>query len=261
VQDGLVLGKRDTIATGDDSDDNRVIVRHFTEEEVFTIPLEELLAGHHHPRYASVHLHLDGPGLIPVSQGMFVRQGARLGVMDDTGISVDHHLHFSIHDRDIPNQPNDRPAGDKWPPGRSVRPSPMDGQLLLDSNDGACVSSTNDPHDADLAPPVGAPQISFNPASVGFGPVPVGDVRIRSLRIRNEGLVDVNISFPAPLPPFLGSAFSAVIPPGGERMEWLQFLPPAEGFAEQTLLAQSNALGSPHSIRLSGTGTKVGVPL
>jgi len=44
---------------------------------------------------------------------MFVKQGARLGRLDDTGLSVADHLHFSLHDRDLPV------ASD------SVRPTPM----------------------------------------------------------------------------------------------------------------------------------------
>ena len=38
--------------------------------------------------FLSRYLHMAGPNLIPVSVGMFVRQGARLGPMDDTGSSA-----------------------------------------------------------------------------------------------------------------------------------------------------------------------------
>ena len=82
--------------------------------------------------YRSKSLHLQGPGRVPVSMAMFVRQGARLGVMDDTGDSAFDHLHFSIHDMDAMS-------------GMSVRPSPMDGQNLNDSDTGRCISSTNVP--------------------------------------------------------------------------------------------------------------------
>jgi tetratricopeptide (TPR) repeat protein len=266
VQSGLVLGVRDTIATGDDTIDNRVIVRHLTEQEMIDIPPDEIVSGqplpdNRNPRYSSIYLHLDGPFRIPVSDGMYVRQGARLGEMDDTGVSVGHHLHFSIHDRDVPNQPGDRVPGYLWPPGRSVRPTPMDGQRLLNQDDGRCVSSTNVPHDPGDAPQPGTPQLSFSPQNISFGLVPVGDIRTRQMRIRNVGLVDVSLSFPAASPPFSMSAFTAVIPPGGERQEIAEFTPLSDGFVEQTLVVQSNAFGNPHTVRLSGRGTTDFEPL
>jgi hypothetical protein len=61
--------------------------------------------------------------------------GNRIGLMDDTGNSVLDHLHFSIHDRNIPF-PN-------APSGASVRPTPMNGIRLEDGDSGTCVRSTN----------------------------------------------------------------------------------------------------------------------
>jgi len=81
-------------------------------------------------RYSANYLHLDGPALIPVSLGMFVRQGTRLGVMDDTGVSLAQHLHFELVDNTL---------------GATVRPTPMDGQTLEDWDDGRCMHSTNIP--------------------------------------------------------------------------------------------------------------------
>ena len=63
---------------------------------------------------------------------MYVRQGARLGLMDDTGNSQLNHLHFSIHDATLMG-------------GMSVRPTPMDGFSLSDQASGTCVTSTNVP--------------------------------------------------------------------------------------------------------------------
>ena len=77
--------------------------------------------------FVSRYLHMAGPNLIPVSVGMFVRQGARLGTMDDTGSSAFDHLHFSIHDDAMG--------------GASVRPNPMDGQPLTNGDDGRCILS------------------------------------------------------------------------------------------------------------------------
>ena len=78
-------------------------------------------------RFTSRYLHLEGPHQIPVSQGMPVVTGTRLGRMDDTGNSILDHLHFSIHD----------------PSGGSVRPTPMNGVRLEDGDSGTCVRSTN----------------------------------------------------------------------------------------------------------------------
>lgn len=86
-------------------------------------------------RFTSRYLHLEGPFKIPVSQGMRVVTGNRLGLMDDTGNSLFDHLHFSIHDRQIPYK--------NWSIGASVRPSPMEGVKLEDDGSGTCIRSTN----------------------------------------------------------------------------------------------------------------------
>jgi tetratricopeptide (TPR) repeat protein len=145
VQTGMVSGVVNGNGTGSTTDDNRVLVKHMTEGEFIMIVILEILSGQPlrpfaTPRFTSMYLHLDGPFRIPVSPGMFARQGATLGPMDDTGLSVDHHLHFSIHDRSLPAA---RAESMRTPAGRSVRPTPMDGQRLIEADDGACVSSTN----------------------------------------------------------------------------------------------------------------------
>ena len=145
VQTGMVSGVRANFATGSPANDNRVLVKHMTEAEFILIVILEILSGQPlrplaNPQFTSMYLHLNGPFLIPVSPGMFVRQGANLGPMDDTGNSVDHHLHFSIHDRTLPAA---SPPGMLNPAGRSVRPTPMDGQRLIEIDDGRCVFSTN----------------------------------------------------------------------------------------------------------------------
>ncbi|MFN8061237.1 MAG: M23 family metallopeptidase [Vicinamibacterales bacterium] len=86
-------------------------------------------------RFRSRYLHLEGPFRISVSMGMAVFTGNRLGRMDDTGNSVLDHLHFSIHDRQLPH-PN-------VSYGASVRPTPLNGVRLEDGDSGACVRSSN----------------------------------------------------------------------------------------------------------------------
>ena len=134
VADGIVSFARANFATGDPTLDNQVVIGHMTAEEILMSFIIELLTGQRVlPKYSSEYLHLDGPGMIPVSIGMFVRQGARLGLVDDTGLSVSDHLHFSLHDRDLPFSTD------------SVRPTPMDGQTLNNGDDGRCMFSTNVP--------------------------------------------------------------------------------------------------------------------
>ena len=135
VQQGMVSGVRGNIARGSTANDNRVLVKHMTQGEWVMLVILEWLSGvplrpGATPRFTSMYLHLDGPFRIPVSPGMFARQGANLGLMDDTGLSTDNHLHFSIHDRTLPASFSETALN---PAGRSTRPTPMDGQRLAGS--------------------------------------------------------------------------------------------------------------------------------
>jgi hypothetical protein len=98
------------------------------------------------PRYTTRYLHLAGPNLVYVSTAMIVPTGRRLGYMDDTGEkSVINHLHFSVHDN-LASGP-----GIGWGVGPSVRPTPMDGNVLDDGDSGDCIKSTN--REAVILPP------------------------------------------------------------------------------------------------------------
>ena len=108
----------------------------------------EWITGRRQPRvrreFRSRYLHLAGSPMVPVSMGMVVSQGTRLGVMDDTGNSVFSHLHFSIHNV-LPGTPTPMTPTPTPIIGTSVRPTPMDGQTLNDDEGGKCLSSTNVP--------------------------------------------------------------------------------------------------------------------
>lgn len=110
--------------SGTKSMDNRVEIEHFDPDN----PTDRR-------RFTSKYLHLEGPFRVPVSQSMPIRLGTRLGFMDDTGNSILDHLHFSIHDRQLTH-----PDAAE---GRSVRPTPMSGVTLGDSDSNKCVESTN----------------------------------------------------------------------------------------------------------------------
>jgi hypothetical protein len=121
--DGQVFDTEDSVSSGDDPGfANRVDIIH-PDPATGT------------PRFISRYLHLAGPGHVLVNRFAPVALGNRLGLMDDTGVSRLHHLHFSIHDQQIPH------PGQNY--GPSIRPSPMDGRTLGDGDSGACVRSSN----------------------------------------------------------------------------------------------------------------------
>jgi hypothetical protein len=128
VAPGLVTRVDAGAVSGDSSSTNRVHVRHVTMGAI--IINGQLITVAINTPYVSHSEHLAGPNLIPASVGMFVRQGARLGILDDTGNSAYDHLHFAIHDDRVNN-------------GGSVRPTPMDGQTLEDWEDAKCILSSN----------------------------------------------------------------------------------------------------------------------
>lgn len=117
--EGFVTLVEEGFSSGSEVGANRVHIRHTlagTEGGIET-------------SFESECLHLAGPNQVPVSPGMFVPQGARLGEMDDTGFSALSHLHFSLHDDNL--------GGD------SVPPSPLDGYVLGENGSGTCICSTN----------------------------------------------------------------------------------------------------------------------
>jgi len=138
VTDGIVTSVTSSVARGADPGfGNQVTMDLVTTKEeraavaaAFFIALFTGTLPPVRTKFSAFYLHLDGPALVPVSLGMFVRQGARLGRMDDTGLSQAHHLHFELRDNAT---------------GITVRPTPMDGQTLEDADDGRCMHSTNVP--------------------------------------------------------------------------------------------------------------------
>ena len=145
VQEGVVRFRRDTVANGTDDGDgqgNEVRLAHIRAAALPSI-LSSIATTNTDSRwrYTSFYLHLMGPGAVLVSPGMFVRQGALLGFMDNTGTSISDHLHFSLHDSTKPYTGAGSGFFSEF--GMSVRPSPMDGQSLEDWDDGRCIRSSN----------------------------------------------------------------------------------------------------------------------
>jgi murein DD-endopeptidase MepM/ murein hydrolase activator NlpD len=227
VREGIVVRVNAGVSTGSSSAANLVEINHADPAN----PSDTT-------RYRSRYLHMEGPFRIPVSVGMAVIAGQRLGLMDDTGNSVLDHLHFSIHDRNL-SHPN-------VSYGRSIRPTPMSGASLGDGSSGKCVSSTNLER---------VPGLNFSPKSVAFGSVAIGDIATRSLTVENSAGFTVTASFPASSSgPIRWPAFNQSIPNGQKRTVIIEFMPAGAGSVSKTLIVTSNAPGSPHAIKVSGTG-------
>jgi len=117
TNDGVVGEVVEKCKNGSNNAANKVGVKHFAEHRcgVFT-------------DFWSRYLHLAGKYKVPVSKGQPVKQGSRLGYMDNSGVSVIHHLHFKIRNLHT---------------GDSIMPTPMDGQSLTASDAGKCITSKN----------------------------------------------------------------------------------------------------------------------
>ncbi len=97
--------------------------------------------------------------------------------------------------------------------------------------------------------------LTFSPTSLLFGVVPTGTVAKRSLSIRNGSENPVTLSFPASGGPFKWEAFNGTLRPNEERAVTISFKPPASAPVTGALTITSTALGSPHTIRMTGKGT------
>ena len=147
VQEGTVSAVRDEDQDGDsDCPGNQVSIKHWLGPEVLLAALTALFGDNDYEvRYRSSSLHLRGPEMILVSEGMWVDQGTILGQMDDTGRSVDDHLHFSLTDKTAGELIIELPQGDTFVGRLSVMPSPMDGVTLGPNDGGTLITSTNEP--------------------------------------------------------------------------------------------------------------------
>ena len=140
-------------------------------------------------RFRSRYLHLEGPFKIPVSVMMQVPTGTRLGRMDDTGNSLLNHLHFSVHDRQIPH-PN-------VSYGASVRPTLLNGVRLEDGDSGTCVRSSNLEYEGEK-PMIEATQFAgqnwlITPAASAVGGAPPADLHQQLWLLVLTGVVIVDL--------------------------------------------------------------------
>ncbi|MFW9995590.1 MAG: choice-of-anchor D domain-containing protein [Candidatus Odinarchaeota archaeon] len=99
-------------------------------------------------------------------------------------------------------------------------------------------------------------QIGFSSTVIDFGKHPVGSSPQESLRIRNDGEVVLNVSYPASPAgsAFQWSAYNGNIAVNGEHQVPITFNPNSEGNFSGILTVSSNDPNSPHSIQLLGDG-------
>jgi murein DD-endopeptidase MepM/ murein hydrolase activator NlpD len=154
--DGLVVTACGGTSSGDDSASNTVEIQH-----------PDPTNGQ--PRFLSRYLHLAGPNLLSVSMGMAIATGERVGLMNDTGNSALDHLHFSIHDQNVPF-PGAGSACSGITRGTSVRPTPIDGEILADSDSGKCVLSSNLERNLVRAATGRITMLRAHELGTGFGP-------------------------------------------------------------------------------------------
>ena len=136
VYQGLVTNVRSHIPDNDNTGSaNRVKIDHYRPLESVIAAFEMTISGkRRRSRYSSDSLHLRGGNTMPVSEAMWVEQGTRLGEMDNTGLSVYHHLHFEFRDTQDTRGGFSRPT---------VMPSPLDSVTLGHDDAGTWITSTN----------------------------------------------------------------------------------------------------------------------
>jgi murein DD-endopeptidase MepM/ murein hydrolase activator NlpD len=204
------------------------------------------------------YLHL-AKDSVTVSQSQTVTAGQDLCRPGDmTGVNPTVHLHFAVTNLGA-NAPDANTGSVTIPVAFSDYEVSSDGRQTWRYVRQGMPASGEWVRRAVAAP---NPRIRLSTPSIGFGVVPVGDVRTSILRIGNPGQVDLSVSFPASSQgPFLWGALNTVLRPGDETIVELEFAPTSGGPRHGELRVQSNDPGSPHSIELSGTGSAEVEPL
>jgi Abnormal spindle-like microcephaly-assoc'd, ASPM-SPD-2-Hydin len=103
------------------------------------------------------------------------------------------------------------------------------------------------------------PAIQISPTHISFDKVTVRDVADRTVTITNTGHADLVITIAPPVQHAVftwAPASGQAIVPGASVTVNVQFAPPGVGLAQGQLRVDSNAAGSPHIVRLEGTGVK-----
>ncbi len=100
-----------------------------------------------------------------------------------------------------------------------------------------------------------SPLIAFSPSSLNFGLLGIGEFATRTLHISNGGSAPLAVTVPASTGAvFSWDALQTTLGANGGVSLKVEFSPLAAGAAHGALRVTSNAQGSPHTIRLSGSG-------
>lgn len=101
-------------------------------------------------------------------------------------------------------------------------------------------------------------KLNFSTNYINFGFVEVGDTVGRNLTIENPSASGVEVSFPSSSTgPFRWNALNEVIASETARIVPIGFSPRAPRSYEKTLIITSMSVGSPHTIRVVGTGRAI----
>jgi hypothetical protein len=100
--------------------------------------------------------------------------------------------------------------------------------------------------------------LAIAPPTISFPQTFVGEVSTRAVAITNVGGSTVTITVPASPPPVTATYYwnsgDFVVAPGQAVRLLINFSPKAVGLSQQTITITGNALGSPYSIKVNGTG-------
>ncbi|MHB9059786.1 MAG: choice-of-anchor D domain-containing protein [Bacillota bacterium] len=99
-------------------------------------------------------------------------------------------------------------------------------------------------------------RLTLSPTALSFGKHPVGSSPPLTLRLRNDGEVQLSVNVAAPPAgvPFAWAAYSGDIAVGSSHDIEVRFVPTSEGPASATLTVNETTGGTTHNASLSGTG-------
>lgn len=96
--------------------------------------------------------------------------------------------------------------------------------------------------------------LDVTPTSLSFGGVPVGELRFKTVTVRNGGDVDLTIRSPARSSLFSWPAVATTLRPGQATSVQVRFLVSSAGNHSTTLTLTSASPGSPHRVAITGRG-------
>ena len=113
-----------------------------------------------------------------------------------------------------------------------------------------------DEHVLELPPVPDTPRadIDVDPAAIGFGTVPVGELRFRTVTVENTGEVALTVDAPAGSSMFSWQAVRTNLRPGQRTSISVRFLPSSAGNHTATMRLSSASPGSPHRVTITGRG-------